>query len=193
MNNTPPLQKLLIVDDKPENLYAFEQVLSPLNVEEDPIRFMDVLNRTLYNNIQRLNVDNIVTLSLLDYQNGQVRLSGQHEQLIVVHTNGQTELIDTRELGFPLGLEIDIAQFVDEISIKLQPGEGVVLYSDGITEAENMNEEFYGLERLCQVISQTWPNASAEQVKQAVIDDVKQYIGQQKVYDDLTLVVLKQQ
>jgi sigma-B regulation protein RsbU (phosphoserine phosphatase) len=111
--------------------------------EKAPIRFLDVLNRTLYDNIQRLNVDKSVTLSLLDYQNGQIRLSGQHEQLIVVRTNGQTELVDTLELGFHLGVEMSIAQLVDEISIKLQPGEGIVLYSDGITEAENIDKEFW--------------------------------------------------
>jgi len=50
----------------------------------------------------------------------------------------------------------------------------------------------YGLERLCDVISHAW-SGSAEEVKQAVIDDVTRHIGKQKVYDDLTLVVLKQQ
>jgi len=49
----------------------------------------------------------------------------------------------------------------------------------------------YGIERLCAVISQHW-DQSAEAIKQAIIDDVTRHIGQQKVYDDLTLVVLKQ-
>ena len=41
------------------------------------------------------------------------------------------------------------------------------------------------------MLSQYW-DKSAEEIKQAVIDDVTRYIGKQKVYDDLTLVVLKQ-
>ena len=69
----------------------------------------------------------------------------------------------------------------------------MVLYSDGITEAESENHEFYGLERLGELIGQVWPHASAEEVKQAIIDDVMQYIGKQKIHDDLTLIVLKQQ
>jgi sigma-B regulation protein RsbU (phosphoserine phosphatase) len=160
--------------------------------EKDPIRFMDTLNRTIYNNIRRMDIDKSLTLSLLDYQPGQIRLSGQHEQLIVVRRNGQVELKETNDLGFPLGLEASIAQFVNELSINLESGDGLVLYSDGITEAENVNQEFYGLERLCQVVSQTWPDASAETIKQAVVDDVVRHIGQQKAYDDLTLIVLKQ-
>jgi sigma-B regulation protein RsbU (phosphoserine phosphatase) len=41
------------------------------------------------------------------------------------------------------------------------------------------------------VVSQRW-DASAEAIKQAVVEDVMRHIGRQKVYDDLTLVVLKQ-
>lgn len=46
------------------------------------------------------------------------------------------------------------------------------------------------MELLCEMIRQHW-NRSAEAIKQAVIDDVTRFIGEQKVYDDLTLVVLK--
>jgi sigma-B regulation protein RsbU (phosphoserine phosphatase) len=134
---------------------------------------------------------------LLDYattqenRKGRVRLSGQHEQLIVVRQGGQIELQDTLDLGFPVGLVTNIGEFVDELSIDLRPGDGVVLYSDGITEAENEIGEFYGLERLCQVVSQQWTQP-AETVKETVVTDVRQFIGQQTVYDDLTLLVIKQ-
>lgn len=66
-----------------------------------------------------------------------------------------------------------------------------MLYTDGITEAENAGKTLYGIERLCDVISRHW-DQSAEKIKQAVIDDVTRHISKQKIYDDLTLVVLKQ-
>ncbi|HEY9739895.1 MAG TPA: SpoIIE family protein phosphatase, partial [Coleofasciculaceae cyanobacterium] len=50
----------------------------------------------------------------------------------------------------------------------------------------------YGLEQLCGIISQNW-HLSAQEIKQAVIDDVRRHIGSQKVFDDITLLVLKQQ
>jgi len=49
----------------------------------------------------------------------------------------------------------------------------------------------YGLERLCEVVNCNWQR-SAEEIKQAVINDVQQHIDAQKVYDDITLLVLKQ-
>jgi len=157
----------------------------------DMRRFMDVLNRTLYDNILRMNVDRSLSLAVLDYEKGLVRLSGQHEQLIVVRKDGAVELQDTLDLGFPVGIIEDIADFVGEIRVTLAAGDGVVLYSDGITEAENVAGDFYGLPRLCQVVSQNWLGP-AEAIKDAVITDVYTFIGQQKIYDDLTLLVLKQ-
>jgi serine phosphatase RsbU (regulator of sigma subunit) len=109
----------------------------------------------------------------------------------VVRKNGAVERVDTVNLGFPIGLEQDIGQWVASASISLEPGDGVVLYTDGITEAENIDCEQYGIDRLCDIISRHW-NSPAEAIKRAVITDVTRHIGTQKVYDDLTLVVLKQ-
>ena len=67
-----------------------------------------------------------------------------------------------------------------------------MLYTDGIPEARNMHKKFYGIERLCEVVSQNW-HKSAEQIKQATIDDLREFIGEQKVFDDITLLVLKQE
>lgn len=75
--------------------------------------------------------------------------------------------------------------------MELHPGDGIVLYTDGITEAKNIGKQQYGLERLCEVISQNW-SQSANEIKQAVIEDVRQHIDTQKVFDDITLLVLKQ-
>jgi serine phosphatase RsbU (regulator of sigma subunit) len=109
----------------------------------------------------------------------------------VVRQGGQVDRVDTLNLGFPLRLEETIADFVAEATVSVQPGERIVLYTDGITEAENAEGNLYGIERLCEVISQHG-DQSAEAIKQAVVDDVTRYTGKQKVYDDLTLVVLKQ-
>ncbi|MBN1888671.1 MAG: response regulator, partial [Thermoflexales bacterium] len=52
----------------------------------DPVRFMDVLNRVLCANLQRMGVDKGLSLALLDYEREKqhVRVSGQHEQIIVL-------------------------------------------------------------------------------------------------------------
>ena len=160
------------------------------NQETDLVKMLNTINRTIYDNVQRMNSEKHLTLALLDYHNGQIILSGQHEDMIVVR-QGKVELIDTIDLGFPIGLEPDIADFTAITKVTLNPGDVVVLYTDGITEAENSDGKLYGLERLCEMISQNW-QTSAEGIRQVVIDDVREYIGQHKVFDDITLLILKQ-
>ena len=161
------------------------------NNETDPVKFLNVLNRVIYDNVQRMNSDKNLSLALLDYQEGVLCLSGQHEEMIVVRSGGQVERIDTIDLGFPIGLEADIADFVAQIKVALNVGDVVVLYTDGITEAENLSGVRYGIERLCAIASNNWYQ-SAEEIKQAVIDDVRRHIGEQRVYDDITLLIIKQ-
>ncbi len=160
--------------------------------EVDPVVFLDTLNRTIYKNIQRMKTHKNLTLAVLNYADGIFSLSGQHEEAIVIRTGGKVERIDTIDLGFPIGLDQAIAEYINPKTVKLNPGEVLALYTDGITESENMAGEFYGLDRLCRVLSHNWQQ-SAEAIKELVIDDVRQHIGQQKVYDDITLVILKQQ
>ena len=78
------------------------------------------------------------------------------------------------------------------LAINLQPGDGIVLYSDGITEAKNMDMAQYGLERLCAIVSQNWQQ-SAEEIKQPVIAYLREFIDGKKQFYAISLLILKQQ
>lgn len=158
--------------------------------EVDPVRFLDVINRTLYKNVQRMNSEKSLTLAILNCSQGRVSISGQHEETIIVRRGGEIERVDMMDLGLPIALDDDIVEFISHISIELQLGDGVVLYTDGIPEAKDINKKQYGVEQMCKVISQNW-HLSAQEIKQAVIDDLRRHIGKQKVFDDITLLVLK--
>lgn len=170
---------------------AIRTLLNSGFVANDPKQFMNIINQTIYKNVERMRANKSLTLALVSYQAGEVRLSGQHEKILIVRKGGQVEQIDTMDLGFPIGLDENIADFISEAKVDLQSGDGAVLYTDGFTEAENEHNEMYGIDRLCDIISRHWPK-SADEIKQEVINDVRRFIGQQKVYDDLTLVVVKQ-
>jgi predicted ATPase/serine phosphatase RsbU (regulator of sigma subunit)/tRNA A-37 threonylcarbamoyl transferase component Bud32 len=159
--------------------------------ETDPVRFLDTLNRTLYKNVLRMNIDRSLTLAVLNYSDGKVSISGQHEETLIVRAGGLVERIDTIDLGLPIALDENITDFIDRTLVYLQPGDGIVLYTDGITEAKNMDRAQYGLERLCAIVSQHWQQ-SAEDIKQAVIADVREFMNGQKQFDDISLLILKQ-
>ncbi len=160
--------------------------------ETDPAKLLNAVNRTIYDNTRRMQSYKNMTIALLDYEAGLLRLSGQHEDVILVHNDGRIESIDTFDLGFPLGLESDISSFVAEANIEMEPGDVVVLYTDGITEAMNTDNEQYGLEKFHRVI-QANRHESAEAIRKAVIANLRQHIGTQEIFDDITLLVLKRQ
>jgi serine phosphatase RsbU (regulator of sigma subunit) len=156
------------------------------------INFLNALNQMVYHNVLRMDSDKNLTLSLLDYQDGQLTISGQHEEIIVVR-NGELETIDTTDLGMPIGLvDKNLAEFTHNAQVNLNQGDVVVLFTDGITEAANVENIEYGLNRLCNMVKQNWQK-TAEEIQQSIIENVRSFIGTQKVFDDITLVVLKQQ
>ncbi|OUD14080.1 cache domain-containing protein [Thioflexithrix psekupsensis] len=155
------------------------------------IQFLSILNRTIYGNLKRINSDKSLTLILLDYQSdGMLTISGQHEEVLVVRANGNVERIDTFNLGFFVGIEPDIAHFIDDFSVQLESGDGIILYTDGLTEAFNPKNQQYGLDRLQEIVSQLWVK-DVEHIKQAIIDDLYRHLSGKTLMDDVTLLVLK--
>lgn len=85
----------------------------------------------------------------------------------MVRQGGDIELIDTMTLGFRVGLDDDIADFISETTIELASGDGVVLYTDGITEAEKTANEPRILMALAIVLTL---NAGVERAKRLLVE-----------------------
>jgi sigma-B regulation protein RsbU (phosphoserine phosphatase) len=103
---------------------------------------------------------------------------------------GQIERIDTMNLGFPIGLDDDIDEFISYTNIEIETGDGVVFYTDEIPEVRNLKNKQYGIDRLCTATNHNLEQSS-KVIKATITADMRQCIGQQKVFDDITLLVLK--
>jgi sigma-B regulation protein RsbU (phosphoserine phosphatase) len=103
------------------------------------------------------------------------------EQLIAVH-----ELTNT---GPPLGLRMfkDIAW--EQGSVQVGAGDVLVLYSDGVTEAQDLGEEFFEEERLLSVLRAN-VGQSAQLIQDALIGEVHGFVGQAPQSDDITVMVI---
>lgn len=152
---------------------------------------MNLINQVIFENVQRMNSDKTLTLALLDYKAGKITLTGQHEEMIVVRADGEIECISTIDLGFPVGLEPDISEYIAQTEVELFAGDGVVLYTDGLTEAEDKDLNQYGSDRLCEVLKHNWHH-SAHEIQQAVIEDLRSHLGEIPFEDDVTILVMKQ-
>ena len=156
----------------------------------DPVRFLVILNQVLFQNIQRTDMDKTLTLCFLDFQDNQLTLSGQHEELIVGRTDGRVERIATMDLGLPIGMVPDISPHVAMQRVAFEPADVVLLFTDGITEAENVTGEQYGIERLCESLRRHMAH-DAKRIQRGIVEDVLQFIGKNTVFDDITLLVVK--
>ncbi|MBO6794421.1 MAG: PP2C family protein-serine/threonine phosphatase [Balneolaceae bacterium] len=77
-----------------------------------------------------------------------------------------------------------------EDKIDLAKGDVLVLYTDGITEAQNESGEFYDEKRLKKLLKREKTNTSKE-LRDLIIKDVRTFIGDERQFDDMTLVVIK--
>lgn len=163
-----------------------------LEHQRDPRRMIVGLNRVVHDNLGRMRLTKCLTLTVLRIRPGEIEIAGQHEEVLIVRSGVPgVERIDTLELGLPLGLEPDVEVLTRVQTVSFAEGDRVVLYTDGIVEAENEAGRFYGLDRLCSVLDRH-RDASVEDLHQLVLDDVAVFVGSAKVFDDLTLIVLEQ-
>jgi PAS domain S-box-containing protein len=154
-------------------------------------KFFKVLNRVIYDNARHMNCARNLSLSLLHYHDKVVTVSGQHEEILVVRTNGVLERHDTLDLGFTLGLEQNISDFIGEAKIPLQSGDVMVVYTDGITEATNGRGIAFGIERLCEIVRISHIQL-ADGIRKAILDNLREFIEGQQLLDDISLLVIKQ-
>ena len=159
--------------------------------EQDMRRVLALLNQVLYQNILRIRENKSMTLAVLQYCDREVNIVGQHETVIICRHTGQMEVIDTLDLGFPVGLEDDISDFIFSKKVQLTSGDVMLLYTDGITEAENSQNEMFGLTNLTISLA-SHHRLDAKEILDHIIEDVYSFIGSARVYDDISMLVVKQ-
>ena len=87
--------------------------------------------------------------------------------------------------------EEEVSPYVEQ-SYRLQPGDSVFIYTDGITEWQNPNGEEFGLERLKQLL-QKYSDRPVKSALNSLLDVLQTFAGGRPCDDDLTIVGLRYQ
>src|SRR5580698_9087290 len=98
------------------------------------------------------------------------------------------ESMTVKAEGFPIGLFPNVSY--DELSLATQPGDAVVFVSDGILDAENMQGEMYGQDRLAGVLC-GHRDQPAARIAEAILSDVTRFQDGKDRFDDETIIVLR--
>jgi sigma-B regulation protein RsbU (phosphoserine phosphatase) len=91
--------------------------------------------------------------------------------------------------GFPLGLFPNATY--EGLTLKLEPGDSISFFSDGITDAENEAQEMFGSDRLAEVIRKEGRNASANTIMNSILKSVETFQSGVEHFDDETIVVMR--
>jgi serine phosphatase RsbU (regulator of sigma subunit) len=161
----------------------------------EPAHYLTALNRTVCGLTRRLDNDKNLTYAIIDYQRaesgGILTICGQHEEVLICRADGRIERVDTQDLGFPLGLIDDIDEMVSTRELEVQCGDVVLLYTDGVTEAENQTGQLYGSERLVASLQACSHLLTATEVCAALIADLHAFMQGATVQDDISLFAIK--
>ena len=113
--------------------------------------------------------------------------NGGHNAPLVVHADGSSTLLPPTG-GVALGVVPDLTY--EQNAVTLRPGDHVVFYTDGVTEAENDQGDQFGLERLCEVFA-GGPPEDIRATNEAVLDAVDAFAGEAPQFDDVTCLTLR--
>jgi len=109
-----------------------------------------------------------------------------HNPPLLIRNGGEVESLRTR------GIALGVTHYIDlqEAERILRPGDTIVFYTDGVTEAINVEEEAFGERRLIEIVREN-SNLPARGIIGKVEEAVVAFAGKEPQFDDITLLVLK--
>jgi phosphoserine phosphatase RsbU/P len=145
------------------------------------------INRLVY---RSTTVNQFATFFLARIDETSLRMSfsnAGHNWPIVFRDGGEREFLVKG--GVVVGI-LEDATFEEE-TIELKPGDRLVFYTDGVSEAQDPKGELFGEDRLYDLISSLPRHLSAREVTDAIVARVNEYLGGAEAGDDITLMVLR--
>jgi sigma-B regulation protein RsbU (phosphoserine phosphatase) len=129
-----------------------------------------------------------VWLGILEISTGRlVAANAGHEYPAIKRAGGPYELLKDKH-----GLMVGVMEGIryKEYELSLEPGDQIFLYTDGVPEAANAQEEMFGMERMVEALNSE-PGAHPEQILENVRAAVDLFAGGAEQYDDLTMLCVE--
>ena len=127
-------------------------------------------------------------MGILDLQTGLIKFANAgHNPPLVKHKDGSYEFLKGK-VNFVLA-GMDMVKYKEQ-ELQLQPGDEIYLYTDGVTEAHNINKELFGEERLLESLNST-KGMSVEEICHKVKQDVDAFVCDAEQFDDITMLCVR--
>jgi len=156
-----------------------------------PRLVLNKVNKLLYRNMEKNSfVSMFYAVLNIDEKTLTFARAGHIPGIMINQKNGAKQELNTN--GIALGLEEGkvFNRMLQEKTITLSPGDTLVFYTDGFTEAMNLVHEEYGEERFVELISENRAK-SAQELIEILFNTVKGFSKDVPQHDDMTVVVIK--
>ncbi|MDD4736217.1 MAG: SpoIIE family protein phosphatase [Kiritimatiellae bacterium] len=163
------------------------RTLSQENLSTDVI--LKKTNRMMLESSNEWTFMSMVYLEWNPDQKSMTYCGAGHEHILVYHQASRTVDV-VKSGGIVLGVVADNDELFTIQPLDVHPGDKVMLYSDGITEARNADGQEYGLDALRQSVERNG-SMSLDNFIEAIKLEVNTFIGDGLPYDDMTLVVME--
>lgn len=163
--------------------------LSRIAPEPTPTQIVNAVNEALWDNVRRrIHRDDHASLTVLRYfVDGRLRFAGAHEDVLVWRARtAMCEFVPTP--GVWVGALSNIAHLTTDSDLDLEPGDVMVLYTDGVTEPRNEHHEQFGRERLAELLAAAAREPAAV-IRDRIVAAVRAWSA--VLDDDLTLLVAR--
>ncbi len=159
--------------------------LTGMTLGTDPARVFNHINDFL---CQHAEVGRYATMffGMLDRNGNLDYFNAGHPSPLLLRRGEVSEIFT--EGSFPVGL-IPEARY-SPVRAKLEPGDTLVLFSDGVTEAADMQEQMYGVPRLSEALTGQH-DAPLDQLQKKVVDSVENFARGASQADDITLLFIR--
>jgi serine phosphatase RsbU (regulator of sigma subunit) len=139
--------------------------------------------------LQDARADLFVTTfyGILDPESGELVYSNAgHNPPFLIKKNNSSTVIQLRHTGMPIGVEEDTVWARERVVI--EPGDVLVLYTDGIPDSQNMEGEFLGEEPFIESVLSA--SGGAGEIQECILETVQEFTRGAPQYDDITMIVL---
>jgi len=154
----------------------------------EPREVLQIVNNIL---VDSTRMDSFVTLiyAVFDAERRRVTMTNAGHNPCLIYRQGSRSCESFPSDNMPLAIVPDVA--FSQVEFELNPGDGVVFYTDGVTEAMDRKREMYELERLENLIASTEPEDTAEIILNRIFQSVQQFAGDMPQHDDTTVLVFR--
>ena len=156
--------------------------------ENNPARMMQVINETSCHG-NEANMFVTLFIGVLDLPTGRLHFcNAGHDKPIIVNSQQSTVSTLDAKPNLPVGVFTDV-KYVEHEHL-LTTGSTLFLYTDGLTEARNVQRQFFGLERVKEVLCSVASESKPQVLLQTMTDAVNQFVEDAEQSDDLTMLVI---